>query len=1528
MTSSNAIPAVPQHVETSPNGRYIRYSDVLGRGSYKTVYKAFDTEEALEVAWNKLHVDRLSPHDLEKVSNEISLLRQVEHKNIIHFYDTWPGVDSNRNQTINFITEQMMSGTLKEYLKKAKAIKLKVIRRWCSNILEAIAYLHSQNPPIMHRDLKCDNIFINGHVGEVKIGDLGLSGVKEREKADSVIGTPEFMAPELYEESYTEKVDIYAFGMCLLEIVSMEYPYSECNNMAQIFKKVFSGEKPHAFSTLVDGPVKNVIAACLEREARRPSAAELLRHPLFSEWEQDDGSISNLSLVKGVPDTAAVNPEAAQSSTSMPIGTELIDWSDPLRRNVLVSMIEGDCGATDDQQVSVVASKENGGFYIGLEIPIRDAIKRVEFTFDPFEDSSSHIAQEMVAEFGLGAEQLTVIREEIDRRVKLARTQREAASRNATPQPSSRQTEPGSTISTDRENLESLSNRTPRSRSVHGSPQHSQAQPREHTEEVLPPQVHHISQSMQLESAHESSHESVTMTRTAHSQSDGDAHHVSAPGESAPALLQSQGHIERSSTEAPEVPLVASKSQQSLPHTSSFQSSQASPTTPVEASTGVLSPETAQRMHTAPAAPLVATHVPSVQESGIGVILPDVPVPLSNELLHSRVPGESRGHEISRSAHFETKPVSHSQVPSADVHKVNSTAENTVYGVATDSVPRHTSMHRESSKEHLAPASTSGVDESSSGSGRNFPHSTSDTQLPPRSRGPIVNIPPRPVSTPITPASSGMESAEETGKETSTVAPVSFRGPETEPVKHLQQAPSPSKHSEPSAPGHIDDTKDTGVQSTGSGLPRSTSGGIPQIVVVRGDSKGGYTSASRRSTNEYTVEYATHQTSTFATGETISVPPFPSSQTSGLSRGSSDQTTGSHGGQGNFTGLHQGEMHRNTSAISPQRSPPGKSTGMRTNSWKSSQSDDSGNNLVPRVPAGKVIGVEHDEQYYLMCLRLMDQCAKGRLDDVLEKLEAGADPQFADYDMRTPLHLASAEGYASVCAVLLEHGAQVAVRDRWGNTPLQDAVDNGHVDVQNLLRAHGAVLDERRHSNEMIHLDLMRNAAAGDLEGVRSLIVAGAGVTQSDYDRRTPLHLACSEGHPEVAELLLVNGASSEARDRKGRSPVDDAVNNGHRNILRVLRQYGANIPQHLFEAQPELENQRGMDLIEHAARGRVDAVKKLLGQGADANFQDYDRRTAMHLSCVEGKLAVVKTLLQAGACPTVRDRWGSTPSDEARKAGYSSIVDEIALWESKRKQRHASIVSFDHSVMNGHDRSTTPPNENDGGHFHQLRHGIASSMSLCGVPSLNLSADDFAAKYPPTSGSKGSGANSSSVSLPATPFDRSEDVDASKNIDSEERLIQQVYDAKRQQLDQERQKAIDELKKKKSVEEAKLTRSSPEVAVVSVRSAPAPEAKGEVSSPNRVQRSAESGSDLAISVGFSSLPNGADAPRRATSEASPLRSPNRVRILSPASLQRPSMSSASGNAASKGEEKVTSHVNPEIRSLVDTLIDAASNRR
>lgn len=65
---------------------------------------------------------------------------------------------------------------------------MKAVKSWARQILTGLSYLHSHDPPIIHRDLKCDNIFINGNQGEVKIGDLGLATFLEQSNAKSVIG--------------------------------------------------------------------------------------------------------------------------------------------------------------------------------------------------------------------------------------------------------------------------------------------------------------------------------------------------------------------------------------------------------------------------------------------------------------------------------------------------------------------------------------------------------------------------------------------------------------------------------------------------------------------------------------------------------------------------------------------------------------------------------------------------------------------------------------------------------------------------------------------------------------------------------------------------------------------------------------------------------------------------------------------------------------------------------------------------------------------------------------------------------------------------------------------------------------------------------------------------------------------------------------------------------------------------------------------------------------------------------------------
>eukprot|EP00522_Entomoneis_paludosa_P004101 CAMPEP_0172473398 /NCGR_PEP_ID=MMETSP1065-20121228/68835_1 /TAXON_ID=265537 /ORGANISM="Amphiprora paludosa, Strain CCMP125" /LENGTH=1265 /DNA_ID=CAMNT_0013231573 /DNA_START=224 /DNA_END=4021 /DNA_ORIENTATION=- len=281
-------------VERSPGGRYVRFMEKLGSGASKDVYRAYDTQEGIEVAWNVVILSGVPKSERNRIVNEVRLLERLHHANIISFHGSWV---NRERQEVNFVTEILSSGTLKSFIKKVQVIRWKIAKRWATQILKGLEYLHSQEPPVIHRDLKCENIFINGTSGDLRIGDLGLSTVHRNGKVLSVLGTPEFMAPDMYEDrSYDEKVDIYAFGMCMLEILTKEIPYGECNNPAQIYKKVSGGEPPEVLSRLQSRHAREFVELCMGYRDEsgtyvRPSATELLKHPFLDKRPIDEDEV-------------------------------------------------------------------------------------------------------------------------------------------------------------------------------------------------------------------------------------------------------------------------------------------------------------------------------------------------------------------------------------------------------------------------------------------------------------------------------------------------------------------------------------------------------------------------------------------------------------------------------------------------------------------------------------------------------------------------------------------------------------------------------------------------------------------------------------------------------------------------------------------------------------------------------------------------------------------------------------------------------------------------------------------------------------------------------------------------------------------------------------------------------------------------------------------------------------------------------------------------------------------------------------
>ncbi|XP_048157171.1 serine/threonine-protein kinase WNK1 isoform X4 [Corvus hawaiiensis] len=321
-------------VGISPDGRFLKFDIEIGRGSFKTVYKGLDTETTVEVAWCELQDRKLSRSERQRFKEEAGMLKGLQHPNIVRFYDSWESTVKGK-KCIVLVTELMTSGTLKTYLKRFKVMKIKVLRSWCRQILKGLQFLHTRTPPIIHRDLKCDNIFITGPTGSVKIGDLGLATLKRASFAKSVIGTPEFMAPEMYEEKYDESVDVYAFGMCMLEMATSEYPYSECQNAAQIYRRVTSGVKPASFDKVAIPEVKEIIEGCIrQNKGERYAIKDLLNHAFFQEEtgvrvelaEEDDGEKIAIKLWLRIEDIKKLKGKYKDN--------EAIEFSFDLERDV------------------------------------------------------------------------------------------------------------------------------------------------------------------------------------------------------------------------------------------------------------------------------------------------------------------------------------------------------------------------------------------------------------------------------------------------------------------------------------------------------------------------------------------------------------------------------------------------------------------------------------------------------------------------------------------------------------------------------------------------------------------------------------------------------------------------------------------------------------------------------------------------------------------------------------------------------------------------------------------------------------------------------------------------------------------------------------------------------------------------------------------------------------------------------------------------------------------------------------------
>ncbi|KAG5041834.1 hypothetical protein AAZX31_05G232600 [Glycine max] len=183
-----------------------------------------------------------------------------------------------------------------------------------------------------------------------------------------------------------------------------------------------------------------------------------------------------------------------------------------------------------------------------------------------------------------------------------------------------------------------------------------------------------------------------------------------------------------------------------------------------------------------------------------------------------------------------------------------------------------------------------------------------------------------------------------------------------------------------------------------------------------------------------------------------------------------------------------------------------------------------------------------------LAIRMNFAAHDGHLDLVKRLIGFGADPNKTDYDGRTPLHISASKGYVDISSYLVEQGVNINCADKFGTTPLLEAIKNGHEEVASILVNAGAIFTIDDVGNF-----LCMTVAKKELDLLKRVLGCGVNPNAKNYDQRTPLHIAASEGLFTMAEVLLEAGASVLSKDRWGNTPLHEAHTGGDRNMIKML---------------------------------------------------------------------------------------------------------------------------------------------------------------------------------------------------------------------------------------------------------------------------------------------------------------------------------------------------------------------------------------
>lgn len=293
-TSDNLLASMAAEERKTINGRSLRWvrGETIGRGTMGTVFQAMDPVQGSVFAVKEVVFQEDNEEDLafrKQLQTELEIVKEVQHLRVVSYkgHDYFDGC-------LFIYMEIMHGGSLATVLKQFGALDVDMIQVYTQQLLEGLTHLHSQKPPVLHRDIKGANILV-GTDGSVKLSDFGCSKRTMETMAHTLKGSIPWMAPEVIANTgYGRRADIWSLGCVLIEMASASSPWGKLDNpMAAMFRISMGKEGPPMPE--VQGPEAlarsciDFIRQCVQRDKqKRPYAEQLQVHDFVKDLEVKD----------------------------------------------------------------------------------------------------------------------------------------------------------------------------------------------------------------------------------------------------------------------------------------------------------------------------------------------------------------------------------------------------------------------------------------------------------------------------------------------------------------------------------------------------------------------------------------------------------------------------------------------------------------------------------------------------------------------------------------------------------------------------------------------------------------------------------------------------------------------------------------------------------------------------------------------------------------------------------------------------------------------------------------------------------------------------------------------------------------------------------------------------------------------------------------------------------------------------------------------------------------------------------------